>query len=185
MCKEWYSSGCFVVAAPQWHSVNKKASGGNYPGHKILNTTWSSLFFILYMFLKIVAGQKKKKWPGQFTHNEKNNNFYTSPKICSENWFSAKSGLPARFGASRPSETDSLRKTDTIGSFFIENGATGADFGTKTCFLVPLSPQAVEERPLPWRTYSGAGAGDRRGYRAARAFAWAGRDARLPGRVDF
>ena len=49
----------------------------------------------------------------------------------------AETALPARFWASRPSETDSLRKTDTIGSFFIENGATGARFVTKTCFCVP------------------------------------------------
>ena len=137
MCKEWYSSGCFVVAAPQWHSVNKKASGGNYPGHKILNTTWSSLFFILYMFLKIVAGQKKKKWPGQFTHNEKNNNFYTSPKICSENWFLAETALPARFWASRPSETDSLRKTDTIGSFFHRKRSNWSPFRGQNVFGVP------------------------------------------------
>ena len=91
--------------------------------------------------LKIVAGQKKKKCPGQFTHNQKNNNFYTSPKICSENGFLAETALPAWFGASRPSETDSLRKTDTIGSFFIENGATGAIFGTKTYFLVSLGAE--------------------------------------------
>ena len=53
----------------------------------------------------------------------------------------AETALPAGFGASRPSETDSLRKTDTIGSFFIVNRAIGARFGAKTCFWVPLGAE--------------------------------------------
>ena len=49
-----------------------------------------------HMFLNIVAGPKK--WPGQFTHNEKNNNFYTSLQICSEKGFWPKLRSQLGFG---------------------------------------------------------------------------------------
>ena len=104
--------------------------------------------------VKIARRRKINNCPGQFSHNNrvwqfspenvyppsdftrKRVSFLKHGNLLGERFFGRNCAPNWVLGLETIKNGFLVKKKDTIGSFFIENGATGARFVNKTCFLV-------------------------------------------------